>query len=138
MKWGSADFSAFKRFAKSLENVIESKTIERFIEDFLLEMAFRAEGKIKNRTPVDTGQLRRSWQVGKVERKGNDYIVEIYNPTEYAKFVEYGHRTSNLTKWVEGRYMMTIGMKEMEKELPRYLERKTNELMLEIMKRLRR
>lgn len=133
-KWGKFDFSEFKKLAKTFKKALDERVIERFIEDFLLEMAFRAERKIKKRTPVDTGELRRNWKVGNVERRGNSYVVEIYNNTHYVVFVEYGHRTGkNLTKWVEGRFMATISMQEIERELPRYLERRVMELLDNIM-----
>ncbi|WP_144882713.1 HK97 gp10 family phage protein, partial [Paenibacillus sp. IHBB 10380] len=75
----------------------------------------------KKRTPVDSGELRRNWRVGRVIRQGSSYVVEIYNNTEYASFVEYGHRNRDKTEWVEGRFMMTISMKQIERELPAYL-----------------
>lgn len=83
-KWGKFDFSEFEKLAKTFKKALDERVIERFIEDFLLEMAFRAERKIKKRTPVDTGLLRRSWRVGDVQRQGNAYVVEIINNTEYA------------------------------------------------------
>lgn len=49
-------------------------------EEFLNRVANRLLGKVKARTPVDTGQLRRSWQVKRIsntERK-------IFNNTKYA------------------------------------------------------
>lgn len=140
-RWGSFDFTEFENLAQSIQHAIDNNVIDDFIKEFLLEMAFRAERKIKKRTPVGQypagrvgGQLRRSWQVGNVEKHGNSYIVEIINNTEYASFVEYGHRTGkNLDKWVEGRFMMTISMQEIERELPRYLERKMTKLMNDIL-----
>ncbi|MGG1598037.1 HK97 gp10 family phage protein [Paenibacillus naphthalenovorans] len=133
-KWGKFDFSEFEQLAKTFKKALDERVIERFIKDFLLEMAFRAERKIKKRTPVDTGELRRNWQVGRVERRGDAYQVEIWNNTEYAPYVEYGHRTgADLTKWVEGRFMMTISMQEIERELPRYLEKRMTQLLNDIM-----
>jgi hypothetical protein len=133
-KWGKFDFSQFEHLAKTFKKALDERVIERFIQDFLLEMAFRAERKIKKRTPVDTGELRRNWKVGRVERRGNAYQVEIYNNTHYAQFVEYGHRTGkDLTKWVEGRFMMTISMQEIERELPRYLEKRVTQLLNDLM-----
>ena len=133
-KWGKFDFSEFERLAKTFKKALDERVIERFIQDFLPEMAYRAERKIKKRTPVDTGELRRNWKVGRVERRGNAYQVEIYNNTHYAQFVEYGHRTGkDLTKWVEGRFMMTISMQEIERELPRYLEKRMTKLLNDIM-----
>ena len=127
------DIGGFERLAKAFQTVNDERVVERFIRDFLLEMAYRAERKIKKRTPVDEGELRRNWRVGNVIRKGNSYLVEIINLTEYGPFVEYGHRTRDGKGWVEGRFMMTISMKEIEKELPRYLEKRQAELLNDIM-----
>lgn len=82
--WGKLDFREFEKFAKTLKKAVDERVVERFIQDFLLEMAFRALRKIKKRTPVDTGELRRNWKVGRVERRGNAYQVEIFNNTDYA------------------------------------------------------
>lgn len=133
-KWASFDFSELRRLARAFNKALDDRVIERFMRDFLLEMAFRSERKIKKRTPVDTGHLRRNWKVGTVERQGNALVVEIYNPVDYASFVEYGHRTGkDLTRWVPGRFMATISMQEIERELPRYLERRVMELWDGIM-----
>lgn len=134
-KWGSFQFDDMERMASNLKKALDERVIERWMREFLLEMAYRADRKIKKRTPVgETGDLRRNWQVGQVQRQGNAFVVEIFNNTEYAPFVEYGHRTGKeLTGWVEGRFMMTISMKEMERELPRYLEKRQLELLEQIM-----
>ncbi|WP_085829390.1 HK97 gp10 family phage protein [Clostridium massiliodielmoense] len=130
---GSFDYSGFKDMAKRFNKALDQRVIERWIREFLLEMAFRAERKIKKRTPVDSGHLRRNWQVGNVEKRGNAYLVEIFNNTEYASFVEYGHRTRNHNGWVEGRFMATISMQEIERKLPKFLERKQLELLNQIL-----
>ena len=152
-RWGKFDFTEFKNLAKSIQNALDSNIIDSFMKDFLLEMAFRAERKIKRRTPVGQypaesgmvgGLLRRGWEVGEVKRITNGYEVEIFNNTEYAPYVEYGHRQEvgryvpaigkRLRKpWVEGRFMMTISMQEIERELPIYLERRMTRLMKDIL-----
>lgn len=132
-RWGSFDFDELERMAKAFKKALDERVIDRFIQDFLLEMAYRAERKIKKRTPVDSGELRRNWRVGRVERRGDSYVVEIFNNTEYASFVENGHRNRDKTDWVEGRFMMAICMKQIEKELPVYLERRQAELLKQIM-----
>lgn len=138
-KWGKVDFSDLDKMAKSFKKALDERVIDRFIEDFLLEMAYRANRKIKKRTPVgkDTempGNLRRNWKVSRVVRKGRSFEVDNYNDTYYAIYVEYGHRTGkDLTNWVEGQFMMTISMQEIERELPRYLERRMTELLNNIM-----
>ena len=60
----------------------------------------------------------------KVNKVGNDYVIEIINPVEYASYVEFGHRTRNHTGWVEGHFMLTISEDEIRKSAPRILERK--------------
>lgn len=156
-KWASFDFSELRRLAGAFNKALDERIIERFMRDFLLEMAFRAERKIKKRTPVNTGHLRRNWKVGTVERHGNALVVEIYNPVDYASFVEYGFRAHWVpgywkgktfvydrnaktgmyvgpkNGWVPGRFMATISMQEIERELPRYLERRVMGLLDDIM-----
>lgn len=158
-RWGNFDFREFKDLAGKFQKALDERVIERFIREFLTEMAMRSLRKIKRRTPVGVysnevsfttssgklvqfktsrrrvgGHLRRTWRVGNIERRGNAYVIEIFNNTHYAVFVEYGHRTGrDLTKWVEGRFMMTISMQEIERELPRYLERRQSDLINQIM-----
>jgi len=158
--WGSFNFAEFERLGRSLQGVLDEQVVDRFIREFLTEMAMRSLRKIKKRTPVGVysnvvrfttsagrevhfttssqgrvgGHLRRTWQVGVIERRGDAYIIEIFNNTDYAVYVEYGHRTGrDLTKWVNGKFMMTISMQEMERELPIYLERRQMKLLEQIM-----
>ena len=82
------------------------------------------------------GTLRRGWTGGKrssaqnyadsltVHHFGNDYVIEIVNPVEYASYVEYGHRKPNHKGWVRGQFMMTISEQELERIAPRVLENK--------------
>ena len=56
-------------------------------------MFLRQEGelllnRVKPLTPADTGRLRGAW--ARTEPSGG--TVEIYNNTEYAPYVELGHR----------------------------------------------
>ncbi|MNC47192.1 hypothetical protein D3C75_962420 [compost metagenome] len=133
-KWGDFDFSQFEDMAGRFNKALNERVVERWIREFLLEMAYKAVGKIKRRTPVKSRHLRDSWQVGNVVRKGDGYEVEIFNNVEYAPYVEYGHRTGkDLTQWVEGRFMMTISMKEIERQLPKFMERKQIELLDQLM-----
>lgn len=135
-KWGEFEFDEFKQLADSFRSVLDRNVIDTWIRELLLEIAYRAVAKIKKRTPVDSGHLRGNWQVGEIVRKGDAFEVEIYNVVEYAPWVEYGHRTGkNLDKWVEGRFMMTISMKEIERELPAFIQRKQIELINRLLGR---
>ncbi len=65
----------------------------------------------------------------KVTKVGNMYQIEIVNPTEYASYVEYGHRTSNHKGWVKGKFMLTISEQEIENSAPKILENKLLKLL---------
>lgn len=81
------------------------------------------------------GTLRDAWTILPIEKQGNNYVITLANNTEYASYVEYGHRQTPgryvpaLGKrlkagWVKGRFMMTISIQEVEKLAPAILERK--------------
>lgn len=69
------------------------------------------------------GNLRRNWQVGEVLKAGNTYSVAVYNATEYAPYVEFGHKTRG-GGYVNGRFMMTIGEQELNRDAEKIIERK--------------
>lgn len=67
--------------------------------------------KATEKTPVKTGNLRRNWS-SKNKKLPDGYKTTIFNQTEYAPYVEYGHRTKQNTRFVEGRYMLTKSTEE--------------------------
>ena len=136
--------------------------VHQWLKEFLLKQAQEAVDRAKMRTPVDTGALRASYQIGGQEialdyyqdengkdhfkvddtlsqkattaNVGDDLTVVISNPMEYASWVEYGHKQEvgryvpALGKrlknpWVEGRYMLTISVDEVQQILPQRLHR---------------
>lgn len=121
-RWGKFDFDELKRFAKNLEAM--EKALPGFIEECVREVALRLLAKVVPRTPVDTGELRRGWTIGKVHKISGGWQVEVINPVEYAIYREYGHRTRDHKGWVEGSFMLTISEKELERELPAILVKK--------------
>ena len=126
MARGRVDFSEFKEYVKNFQ--VAKADFERFLRGFLIEQAEALIGRAKSRTPVGTpestgksgyigGTLRASWQVGEVLFSGTEMQVEILNGAEYASHVEYGHATRS-GGWVDGRYMLTISMDEIQREMP--------------------
>jgi hypothetical protein len=69
-----------------------------------------------------------------VNKVGNDFVIEIINPVEYASYVEFGHRTRNHKGWVEGKFMLTISEDEIRKSAPRILEKKLEKYLKECFK----
>lgn len=80
------------------------------------------------------GHLRRSWQVGSVKRQGNGFTIEIFNNVEYASYVEYGHRTRNNKRWVVGKFMLTISLKEIEALLPAIADKHAKRFLVGMLK----
>ena len=72
----------------------------------------------KLKSPVDTGQLRRSWQLEK-----GDLYVRIFSSCEYVKHVEWGHRTRGGKSYVEGVYMLKTSFEKTEKDFTNDLEK---------------
>lgn len=71
----------------------------------------------KQRTPVDTGQLRRGWELEK-----EDLYIRLYNNVEYAQFIEWGHRTRGGKSYVEGVYMLKTSFEKTKKNFEEDLE----------------
>ena len=138
---GGVDFRDWERLKANLEATDEQLNL--FIESCAKELAARLLAKVIKRTPVGQypstsgkkgGTLRRNWTAGKaasdyaqslrVNHFGDTYVIEIVNPTEYASYVEFGHRTRNHEGWVQGKFMLTISEQEIETVAPAILERK--------------
>jgi hypothetical protein len=84
------------------------------------------------------GNLRRSWRVGNVARRGNVYEIEVFNAVEYVSYVEYGHRqrpgryVPALGKqlkagWVKGRFMLTVSEEELKVQAPAIVQKRLME-----------
>lgn len=127
----------FKEYSEWTKKVgIAKEDFRLWLKQFLLTEAQRVVAKGKRRTPVDTGYLRNSWYIGsqtvvqtrtasgkaKIDTKNSDVLsvkvvgnvlqVEIGLGADYASFVEFGHHS------YEGRYMLTISIDEVQRQLP--------------------
>ncbi|XZM32527.1 HK97 gp10 family phage protein [Clostridium perfringens] len=115
------DYSEFEKFANNFKKA--SIEFNKFLFDFLTKNALEVLEKIKKRTPVDSGELRRNWEVTRVIRRGDKLVVYLYNSKQYASYVENGHATRNREGWVEGYYMATISIEEIERKMPKRFNR---------------
>lgn len=116
------EFDEFVLAAKGLEKTIEN--IEQIHMKVAKRIALLAIRKVKQKTPVDTGELRRRWKY-EILKNGDIYAIIISNPVEYASFVEKGHRLVMRVKdgdgyakktigWIEGKFMLELTMSEMD------------------------
>ena len=94
-----------------------SSNYEKEAKKALNQIGMRLKAKVTLKTPVDTGVLRRSWKYKTVSK--NEGILS--NNVHYAPHIEYGHRTRGGKSFVDGQYMLTKSVKEIESELDNQL-----------------
>lgn len=148
-RMGRFDPGSLRDFQQKLERINQSE-VDAFLEDCTKELAARLLRMVIKRTPVGQypkgtgkkgGTLRRGWTGNQrqaagsyvdnltIRHEGNNYIIEIVNPVEYASYVEYGHRTANGSGWVDGRFMMTISENDLKTIAPKVLENKLKKFL---------
>lgn len=136
-KWGTCDFKQLERMRDKLQQ-LDTNKVQEICISLTNEIAGRLLRRVIKRTPVGQypegtgkvgGTLRRGWNIGKVIQTGNLYEVEIINPTMYASYVEFGHRTRKHKGWVKGRFMMTISEKELDAQAPKIIEKRIMEYL---------
>lgn len=100
------ELKGFKEFDKILDE-IKTKAPQA-TEKFLMLQAEDLKKDAKELTPVDTGTLKNSWQRENGKRlTGNTFSQIVFNMTNYANHVEYGHRVGkSKTKFVKGKFML--------------------------------
>ena len=142
---GGFEHDDFRRLLDQMKDM--EKGSRKFIEDFLYQMALRTLAQTKRRTPVDTGDLRATWYLSDIAWRGGTVMVNLINPKLYASWVEYGHwqqvgrfipgrweskrfvydpeaKTGMVLQnpWVEGKFMLTLSIQEIERQMPKRLE----------------
>ena len=161
-KWGKMDYKAFEKMAKNFEEAVKNEVGQQLIEAILKEVGKKVLAKTKKRTPVGDygtyeytlkkgknkgknvkrakarydghvgGTLRKGWYITGVRKNVNTHFILIYNNVEYASFVEYGHRKRNNKGWVEGRFMLTISMKEVERSMQQIADKHTIQVLKQL------
>lgn len=129
-KFGKVDYKAFLNLQKKLEQFdkIESQKI---CEKSAKELGGRLLAKAKKKTPVGVypessgkkgGTLKKNWTIDS-HSLSNGYEVDVINDTEYAAYVEFGHRTRGHKGFVPGRHMLTRSEIEVEKQMDKVIEK---------------
>ena len=109
------EIQGLDEFAKTLNNA--SNNFEKEANKKLDIIASKLIAKVKLKSPVDSGLLRRSWQPKKV----SNLERLVFNNVKYAQYVEYGHRTRGGKSFIDGVYMLEKSVKEIEQELDKEL-----------------
>ena len=105
-------------FIKNIDNI--QNNFNEDLENLIKKYGVYLFTNTKKRTPVDTGQLRRSWQL---KYKKGDLYIRLYNNTEYGLYVEYGHRTRGGKSYIEGAYMLKKTFEKTEEKFTNDLEK---------------
>lgn len=132
------DCKELEQFRDSLKKIVDDN--DRFIESLAKDLAARLLRNLNKVTPVKTGVLNKNWYVV-ITKVSGGYEAEIINNTEYASYVNYGHRQTpgryvpaigkRLKKgWVDGKFFIELSVAELkaitepllEKKLKKYLE----------------
>lgn len=153
-RWGTCDYKQLQQLRDSLSQ-FERADLQAFCAKVSKELAARLLAKVIKRTPVGQypaksgkvgGTLRRGWtgeqdknaaayaQSLPIEFSGDTYTITIINPTEYASFVEFGHRTRGGKGWVQGKFMLTKSEAELESEAPKIIEQKLLQVLKDKLK----
>lgn len=82
---------------------------------------FDVESRAKKLCPVDTGTLANSIRAEQVQRDGDAVYCDIAPHTDYALYVEMGHRTQAGT-YVMGHHYMTRALYIVGERLERALQ----------------
>ena len=105
------EIQGLNRFIRTLNNA--TNNFDEEASKRLNNVSQKLVAKVKLKTPVDSGVLRRSWRV-----KSEGQLAKIvYNNVKYAPYIEHGHRTRGGKSFVDGRYMLTKSVKEIEDTL---------------------
>ncbi|TYU82172.1 HK97 gp10 family phage protein [Listeria monocytogenes] len=132
-------FDEFLQFAQNFHKTLSEET---FVIDVMNQLGNVLIREVKMKTPVGQydhtvffasggkllvfegagttkqgGTLRRNWVLDGVKKVGDAYAVTISNNTEYASYVENGHRKVG-DGWVEGQFFLKITMEEIMGQLP--------------------
>lgn len=111
IKVDTSKLDAFADKLKSQQANIQHQVMEKCIND----LTARLLSKTIRQTPRDTSNLARGWvATPNVKKSGNTYSKTVYNPVEYAPYVEYGHRTRNHRGWVPGFFMLTSAVEDID------------------------
>ncbi|NDO45461.1 HK97 gp10 family phage protein [Clostridium sp. MD294] len=140
--WGQVDFSelvALRDKFQNLQNIIDDFCIQvtqEISQDFVKAVIAKTPGG-------QTGALKNNW-VSNIIKEGNIYKIEVINPLKYAEFVEFGHRQQpgryvkaigkRLKKgWVEGKLMLTITERDLQRNLDKIIREKVNAFIMEAL-----
>lgn len=134
------DMSQFEQFAKDLQ----SDLLRQAYIEAAWEIAGEWMARAIERSPVDEGTLKDSWQLSDIQFEGNSIIIELYNTAvgdkgaPYPLYQELGWKQEVgryvpalgkrlVAEWVPGKFFLRKSRDEVEKLMVPIIERKLKE-----------
>lgn len=121
-------FDGLDALEQQLAQMIEQEFPEEF-KALVIQIAYELQARVKGETPHKTGRLQDSWKVGTIQKRGDEYYIEVYTNVDYAEPVEHGHRTRGGKGFVKGAHMMEIALADVEDRLPAFLQEWLNDFI---------
>ena len=105
------DIQGLNELIRSLDK--SSENYEKEAKKALKEIGMRLKAKVQLKTPIDSGVLKKSWKYKTINKSEGILSTNV----KYAPYVEYGHRTRGGKRFVDGQYMLTKSVKEIEETM---------------------
>ena len=108
------DDGDFQAWANRVRGRIDKGYLKQELNNLVDEVGTYALRQLKANTPVDSGNLRRGWNLDGVGGGAGGWVIRLSDRVEYASFVEYGHRTRGGGGWVSGQFYTRKGIQDVE------------------------
>ena len=118
MSLGTVDDAEFQAWVSRVKGRIDGGQLKEEIGQSTKRIGVQAIRTLKTNTPVDTGTLRKAWTAAGPSVSGGGWVIRVSNPTEYASYVESGHRTRDLKTWIPGQFFMKNSLNAIDSQLP--------------------
>lgn len=116
--FGDFEFDDFKEVAANFQKAVDADIVQEIIDLSLKQAGQVILAGVKERSPVDTGQLRGDWRWAKTDINA----IQLSNNIDYAPFVEYGHRLRN-GGFFPGVFMLRDTINDFEEKFQVLVER---------------
>ena len=142
------DYNQFKQYMTKFEDMTKTfdKWLKTFLLQQAQRCIARTKSRQRGLGLIDTGFMINAWVIGdearvitktkngkytsnfdsafaneatidSVKQVGNSLEITLGNIADYASYVEYGH-TSRGGNWIDGGFMLTISIDEIERAMP--------------------
>ena len=142
--FGDFDNAEFEEFARHINAEISGGQLKNEVKNSVRNVGETYKRNAESRTPVQSGELRRSWQLKGPFFAGSDITVELRNSKNYASFVENGHRQTPgryvpaigkklKANWVPGQHFLQKATSETDKQIPQLISPVMDDILRRLM-----